>query len=926
MSDEAAGEGSKEQEAARCTGLPCGQPKGTDRSVLPGRIVSYVRGCYREFCSSWCGDVMVAGTPRAGNIIEVFHVGSWRRSVVTGVDQDRRLVYYHLLGPDGVLTNVGFYVGLAADVWRWLPGEGEVGPDLPSRGTPAPGGEARPCLGMPCGRPHAGNPVESGWVAASREVGGLISGRMFCSDACMRAMEAGAPRPGNLVDVSSLGSWRRVVVADSGEDSFIFYADAVGEDAACGKGRLSRASPFWRWAATELPQQGEPWCERCASESFLGGDLSRGGMQCRLASKEATSRRCSGCGAWTRMTAVTPLIDVGDRVDVLVDSAGWIECQVTEIERRSDDVLVTYEGREEAGAEMVGTALLGDHCLWHTGKPRRQAPKDAESGGPVPAESEASGSAGDAALASAPARRPPRRAEIIEVRYPSGWERRWVVDDVTPERPTVWHQRVSGQGQSPPGVGGLHVDEEGWRWPVEEVADCRESRQFRGVFGSYGDPWCESCARWFCRMPDREAGFVGEDFKVQSCRGCGRLTMTRAIPRREVPRPGDVIEISHGKKGWQRRKVREVRGTAFAYSELDDEGLARLVEMDIEDIRWRWPPPVADPAAASRADVPVAGEIGPVALQGRRYPEVGDIIEVRHPRHGWQARRVRELRKKSGVFAYSEVEDESWGRLSGMPLDDPDWRWPEKPAPGTAQHEPDDADLAAAGSLGGTLGLKNPPAGAVATPSPPVPPPGFRDVGGGYFEADVRLTPAEAAKAERLGLSTTEEAPRSPIAEALRREIIDVVTRGDARKGGAFTAAVAIQVGKICAAAREIILAQRVAENDLSALLQRKGGINFGGGMLGGGIGGFDVLGDDDGVSPLAGAPAAENFGTQAIRQLVEGLRGMNDSPAKLVEALALARSQGLTDVAASLEKKLGVEPSSRVESAETSSSLKETE
>jgi len=577
MSDEAAVDGSKEEEAARCTGFPCGQPKGAIW-VPPGWKVWDVRGCLRLFCSSACINAMAAGSPRKGNVIEVLHDCVWRRAVVLGVDQAHSFVDYLLLGPDGALVRVEFRQPLVGGRWRWLPGKGEIGPD-------------------------------------------------------------------------------------------------------------------------------------------------------------------------------------------------------------------------------------------------------------VPEETQGEGSA----IASAPARRMPRRAEIIEVRYPSGWERRWVVDDVTPEKPTIWHAELwRGASGARPNPSGLHVDEDGWRWPTETSAGSPESRSsspppgFRSVFGSYGDPWCEMCSSWLNKLPDREAGSVEGDDELRPCRGCGKPTTTRAIRR-------------------------------------------------------------------------------------RKRPEVGDIVEIRHPKHGWQARKVRVLKREDGVFAVSEVEDESFGRLSGRPLDNPDWRWPGNPAPDTAQHEPDEADLAAAGSLGGTLGLKNPPTGATdAAPSPPAPPPGFRDVGGGYWEADVLLTQAEATKAERLGLSTTEDAPRSPIAEALRREIIDVVTRGDARKGGAFTAAVAIQVQKICAAAREIILAQRVAENDISALLQRKGGINIGGGMFGGGIMGLGELGDDDGVLPLAGAPAAENFGTQAIRQLVEGLRGMNDSPAKLVEALALARSQGLTDVAASLEKKLGVEPGSR--------------
>jgi microcompartment protein CcmL/EutN len=50
-----------------------------------------------------------------------------------------------------------------------------------------------------------------------------------------------------------------------------------------------------------------------------------------------------------------------------------------------------------------------------------------------------------------------------------------------------------------------------------------------------------------------------------------------------------------------------------------------------------------------------------------------------------------------------------------------------------------------------------------------------------------------------------------------------------------------------------------------------------------------------------------ENFGVQAVRQIVDAAKTMGDSPAKLVEALVIARSNNLPDVAAALEKKLGV-------------------
>lgn len=158
------------------------------------------------------------------------------------------------------------------------------------------------------------------------------------------------------------------------------------------------------------------------------------------------------------------------------------------------------------------------------------------------------------------------------------------------------------------------------------------------------------------------------------------------------------------------------------------------------------------------------------------------------------------------------------------------------------------------------------------------------------------------------GIATTKPSP-SAISDHLRNELIRILTTGDAGAGGngAFTIAVALVVEKFAVAAREILMTENLARNDLSSLMMTRkhpwgwpmASNVFGG--IGGGIG--DSLG-----YPLAPVNN-ENFGVQAIRQFVDALRTIGESPAKLVEALAVARQNNLTDVVAALEKKLGVSP-----------------
>lgn len=147
------------------------------------------------------------------------------------------------------------------------------------------------------------------------------------------------------------------------------------------------------------------------------------------------------------------------------------------------------------------------------------------------------------------------------------------------------------------------------------------------------------------------------------------------------------------------------------------------------------------------------------------------------------------------------------------------------------------------------------------------------------------------------------KSPPSVISNQLREELIRILKVGDAKHDGAFTVAVAAQIERFIGASREILMSEQLAQNDISSLMMMRKQHPWGSVVNLGGIG--------DSISGnYLSAPTItnnENFGVQAVRQLVDALRTASESPTKLVEALAAARANGLDDVAAALEKKLGV-------------------
>lgn len=145
--------------------------------------------------------------------------------------------------------------------------------------------------------------------------------------------------------------------------------------------------------------------------------------------------------------------------------------------------------------------------------------------------------------------------------------------------------------------------------------------------------------------------------------------------------------------------------------------------------------------------------------------------------------------------------------------------------------------------------------------------------------------------------------PASVISQQLREELIRILQTGDLKSDGAFTVSVAAHVEKFVVAAREILMTENLAHNDLGSLMMMRKQ-HLGGPWSGLSLGGGGFVGDSLSMPvPINN----ENFGVQAIRQVVEAVRTMGDSPAKLVEALSIARANNLTDVAEALEKKLGI-------------------
>jgi len=148
-------------------------------------------------------------------------------------------------------------------------------------------------------------------------------------------------------------------------------------------------------------------------------------------------------------------------------------------------------------------------------------------------------------------------------------------------------------------------------------------------------------------------------------------------------------------------------------------------------------------------------------------------------------------------------------------------------------------------------------------------------------------------------------AGKEPLAEALRAELLKLAADGDPKSGGALTADVLMRIMRVAKTGRELLVSLNASPSSLAGMLRRPRGYAP---LMGESLE-EDDLGGVQLASPFAPSPPAENFGMTAIRELVAAAKNMNGgtSPAKLVEAIAVAKEKGLDDVARELEQQLGI-------------------
>lgn len=133
-----------------------------------------------------------------------------------------------------------------------------------------------------------------------------------------------------------------------------------------------------------------------------------------------------------------------------------------------------------------------------------------------------------------------------------------------------------------------------------------------------------------------------------------------------------------------------------------------------------------------------------------------------------------------------------------------------------------------------------------------------------------------------------------PIAKAVREQLLELLSQP-------LTTGLLMKVENIVRPARQMVENLQSDEDILGSLAKKNGVESVGY------LGQQPMLNGEPLPQPasLSSASDAENFGARAIRELVSSLAGMNDSPEKLVPAIAQARELGLRDVEQSLMSRL---------------------
>jgi hypothetical protein len=146
-----------------------------------------------------------------------------------------------------------------------------------------------------------------------------------------------------------------------------------------------------------------------------------------------------------------------------------------------------------------------------------------------------------------------------------------------------------------------------------------------------------------------------------------------------------------------------------------------------------------------------------------------------------------------------------------------------------------------------------------------------------------------------------------PLAEALRVEILKLATEGDP-KDKTLTPDVLMRILRVAKTGRDLLVSLAATPSNLNQMLKRPhNGFQFSGPNQE-----DDGLGDSSMATPVfapySQSSPGENFGMTAIREIIAAWKNQNgSSPVKLVEALVVARENGLHDVAKELEGQLGL-------------------
>lgn len=171
--------------------------------------------------------------------------------------------------------------------------------------------------------------------------------------------------------------------------------------------------------------------------------------------------------------------------------------------------------------------------------------------------------------------------------------------------------------------------------------------------------------------------------------------------------------------------------------------------------------------------------------------------------------------------------------------------------------------------------------------------------------AAVDGTETQVAKAEPAIIE------KHPVAESLRTELLKLAQDGDPKHKGALTAEVLARIVRVAKTGRDLLVSLNISGSNLSHMVRRPKGGYLSMATAGGVDEDLDDMSQSQG-GPFAYSSPQENFGMTALRELIAGAQkhfggAGKGSPKDLVEALLVARKEGLTDVVAELESQLGI-------------------